>query len=103
MRLLSLFFLLFLTGAVSQSQVRHVNTSRTVRVVVRPRTIVIVRHGALIKDFPEKKRATVTYPVISGSGDAKVLRKVQSILQVKNVFDSSIAEYRDDNWLSEFS
>jgi len=103
MRLLSLFFLLFLTGAVSQSQVRHVNTSRTDRVVVRPRTIVIVRHGALIKDFPEKKRATVTYPVISGSGDAKVLRKVQSILQVKNVFDSSIAEYRDNNWLSEFS
>jgi hypothetical protein len=64
---------------------------------------VIIRHGALIKDFPEKKRATVTYPIISGLKDAKVLRRVQSILQVKNVFDSSIAQYREDNWLEEFS
>jgi len=65
--------------------------------------VVIIRRGALIKDFPNKKRATVTYPVISGLKDAQVLDRVQAILQVKNVFDSSIAEYRDDNWLEEFS
>jgi hypothetical protein len=64
--------------------------------------VVIVRRGALIKDFPEKKRATLTYPVISGLKDPQVLRRVQAILQVTNVFDSSIAEYRDDNWLEEF-
>jgi hypothetical protein len=64
---------------------------------------VIIRHGALIKDFPEKQRATVTYPIISGLKDAKVLVRVQSILQLKNIFDSSIAQYREDNWLKEFS
>jgi hypothetical protein len=64
--------------------------------------VVIIRRSALIKDFPEKKRATVTYPVISGLKDAQVLRRVQAILRVKNVFDSSIAEYGEDNWLEEF-
>jgi hypothetical protein len=40
--------------------------------------------------------------VISGLADARVLRKVQTILQIKNVFDTSVAEYREDNWLEEF-
>ena len=105
MRLLSLSFLLLLLNApVSQSQVRQVTAKvGTDRAVVRPRTVVIIRHGALIKDFPEKQRATVTYPIISGLKDAKVLVRIQSILQVKNIFDSSIAQYREDNWLKEFS
>ena len=72
------------------------------RVVIKPRTVVIVRSGKLIKDFPEKRRATIKYPVISGLRDLKVLRAVQSLLAVKNVFDTSIAEYREDNWLEEF-
>jgi hypothetical protein len=105
MRLLSLsFLLLFLYVPSNQSQVGKYNaTAGADRAVVRPRTIVIIRRGALIKDFPNKKRATVTYPVISGVKDAQVLRRVQSILQVKNVFDTSIAEYREDNWLEEFT
>ena len=105
MRVLSIGFLLLLFAApVSLSQVRQVAAQAgTDRVVVRPRTVVIIRRGALTKDFPNKKRATVTYPVISGLKDAPVLRRVQAILQVKNVFDSSIAEYRDGNWLTEFS
>ena len=104
MRLLSIAFLLFLFIApVSLSQTRPVAAQAgTDRAVVRPRTVVIIRRGALIKDFPAKKRATVTHPVISGLKDPQVLRRVQAILQVKNVFDSSIAEYRDDNWLEEF-
>ena len=104
MRVLSIAFFLFLFNSpVSLSQARQVRAQAgTDRAVVRPRTVVIIRRGALIKDFPEKKRATVTYPVISGLNDAQVLRRVQAILQVKNVFDSSIAEYREDNWLEEF-
>src|SRR4030095_6621098 len=104
MRVLSIGFLLLLfTSPFSPSQVRQVAAQAgTDRAVVRPRTVVIVRRGALIKDFPEKKRATLTYPVISGLKDPQVLRRVQAILQVTNVFDSSIAEYRDDNWLEEF-
>ena len=104
MRVLSIaFFLFLLNSPVSLSQARQVRgQAGTDRAVVRPRTVVIIRRGALIKDFPEKKRATVTYPVISGLKDAQVLCRVQAILQVKNVFDSSIAEYREDNWLEEF-
>ena len=75
---------------------------RNDRVVVKPRTIVIVRSGKIVKDFPEKKRATIKYPVLSGLGDAGTLRRVQSLLQIKNVFDTSVAEYRQDNWLEEF-
>jgi hypothetical protein len=94
MRVLSIgFVLLLFTVPLSLSQVRQVAAQAgTDRVVVRPRTVVITRRGALLKDFPNKKRATVTYPVISGLKDAAVLRRIQSILQVKNVFDSSIAE-----------
>ena len=105
MRVLSIGFLLLLfTAPLSLSQVRQVAAQTgTDRAVVRPRTVVIIRRGALIKDFPNKKRATVTYPIISGLKNAQVLGRVQAILQVKNVFDSSIAEYRDDNWLEEFT
>ncbi len=105
MRVLSIGFLLLLfTAPLGLSQVRQVAANAgTDRAVVRPRTVVIIRRGALIKDFPNKKRASVTYPVISGLKDAQVLGRVQAILKVKNVFDSSIAEYRDDNWLEEFS
>jgi len=80
----------------------QVTTVRNDRVIVKPRTIVIVRSGQIAKEFPEKKRATVRFPLVSGPSDARVLRQVQSILQIKNVFDSTIAEYARDNWLEEF-
>ncbi len=101
MRFLSIGLLLLLVSApVKPSQVRQVAAQTgTDRAIVRPRTVVIIRRGALIKDFPDKKRATVTYPIISGLKDPQVLRRVQAILQVKNVFDSSIADYRDIYWL----
>lgn len=104
MRFLSIgFFLLLFSALVSLTLVRQVAAQvGTDRAIVRPRTVVIIRRGALIKDFPGKKRATVTYPVVSGLKDPQILRRVQAILQVKNVFDSSIAEYREDNWLEEF-
>ena len=96
--------LLLLAATVSQSQAGQVTAKAgTDRVVVKPRTVVIIRRGALVNAFPDKRRATVTYPVISGLKDARVLRRVQSILQVKKVFDTSIAEYREDNWLEEFN
>lgn len=105
MRFLSIGLLLLLFSTpVSLSQVRPIAAQTGAdRAVVTPRTVVIIRRGALIKDFPDKKRATVTYPVVSGLKDRQVLHRVQAILQVKNVFDSSIAEYREDNWLTEFS
>jgi hypothetical protein len=65
--------------------------------------VVIIRSGPLTKNYPGKKRATVTYPLIGGLKNHHVLRRIQAILQVKNVFDSSIADYREIYWLREFS
>ncbi len=72
------------------------------RVVIEKRKVVIVRRGKLAREFPERKMATVTYPMVKGLSDPSVLRKVRSILRIKNVFDSSLAEYREDAWLTEF-
>ena len=69
--------------------------------IVRKR-IVIVRSGKFAKDFPDRKRATISYPFVTGLRDAVVLRKVRSLLSVGNVFETSIKEYRENNWLDEF-
>jgi hypothetical protein len=104
MRILPFSLLLLLTAVcVNYSQTKQVTGRGDDHVIVKPRKVVITRSGELIKNFPEKKHATITYPVISGLKDARVLRRVQSILQLKNVFDSSIVEYRDDAWLEELT
>ena len=104
MQLLSLL-VLFLLFPNSHSQLKlqpAASVPQSDRAIVTPRKVVIVRRAALIKGFPEKKTATVTYPVISGLKDPTILRRVQSILQIKNVFDTSLDEYRQDRWLDEF-
>jgi hypothetical protein len=73
------------------------------RLVVRPRKIVLVRSAKLAKQFPQRKTATVTYPVISGLSDRAVLQRIRSLLDFKHIFDYSLKEYRDDAWLTEFS
>lgn len=103
MRLLLVSLLLLSLTPGSYSQGKQAGTSTDDHVIVKPRKVVITRRGELIKTFPEKKRATITYPIVTGLKDPRVLRRVQAILQVKNVFDSSIAEYRDDTWLEEFT
>ncbi len=70
--------------------------------IVQRRRIVIVRSGKLAKDFPEKRRATVTYPAVSGLSPV-ILRRVRSLLDFKNIFDYSLKEYREDPWLYEFT
>lgn len=100
--LVSLLLLLILAPA-NDSQRKQAGTGAADHVIVKPRRIVITRRAELIKNFPEKKRAAITYPIVSGLKDARALRRVQSTLRIKNVFDSSIAEYRADTWLEEFS
>jgi hypothetical protein len=65
------------------------------------RRVVIVRRGELARQFPERRRATVSYPVVSGIADRAVLRKVRALLDLKNVFETSLEEYREDAWLTE--
>jgi hypothetical protein len=72
------------------------------RAVIQRRRIVLVRNADVTKHFPNRKTAVVTYPVIT-SLVPKISRKVNSLISFKNIFDYSLAEYRSDPWLSEFS
>lgn len=69
---------------------------------IQRRRIVLKRNAEIAKQFPTRKTAVVTYPVISGLSP-DVLRKVRALLSFKNIFDYSLTEYREDSWLSEFS
>ena len=69
--------------------------------IVRKR-IVIVRSGKFAKDFPDRKRATITYPLVTRVPNPAMLSKVRSVLSVGNIFDTSVTEYRENNWLDEF-
>lgn len=71
-------------------------------VVIQKRRIVLVRTGKFVRDFPERKRAVVSYPVIVGPKNSQVLRKVRALFDFKNIFGTSLAEYRAETWLSEF-
>jgi len=71
------------------------------RAVVGRRRVRIVRTGQLARQFPERRRAVVNLPVVSGLSDPKVLRKVRAALDLKNIFQTSLAEYRQDVWLEE--
>lgn len=83
------------------------NTTQPARaqdhVIIQRRRIVLVRSRELAKQFPNRKTAILTYPVISGLSDPVVSRRVRSALDFKNIFDYSLKEYREDAWLSEFS
>ncbi len=84
----------------------HPNTPRLAtpeeRVVIQKRRIVLVRSRSLAKEFPHKKRAVVTYPVVSGLRDPNVSRRVRALFDFKNIFGSSLKEYREESWLEEF-
>lgn len=78
-----------------------VNPPASPSVSIQKRRVVIVRRGQFVKDFPERRRAIIHYPVVRGPQNSEVLRKVRSLLNLKNVFDTSIDEYRQDTWLTE--
>jgi hypothetical protein len=71
------------------------------RAVITKKRVVIVRTGKLARQFPWKKRAIVNLPVVGGISDPNVLRKVRAALDLKNIFETSLAEYRQDAWLEE--
>jgi hypothetical protein len=81
-------------GAAAPSQVAN-------HAIIQRRRIVLIRSPELVRRFPHKRRALVTFPVVSGLKPA-VLRRVRSILEFKNIFDYSLKEYREDTWLDEF-
>ncbi len=72
-------------------------------VTIQKRRMVLVRGGKFARDFPDRKRAIITYPVVVGPRNSPVLRKIRALFDFKNIFGSSLAEYRADTWLSEFA
>jgi len=73
------------------------------RLTVSRRRIVIVRSGELVKRFPDRKKAILYYPVVSGLSSPTALKHVRALLRLKNIFDYSLDEYREDTWLTEFN
>lgn len=93
---LSLFLAIF--GIAAQSQ----TTQPPGSAVIEQRRIVLTQSSKNEKESSERKTAIVRYPIVSGIADAGVLRKVQKVLAVENAFGTSLKEYREDTWLSEF-
>ncbi len=64
------------------------------RIIIQPRRVVVLRSGKEVRDFPERKKAIVRYPIVRGLSDAVVLRRIQNTLTMKNVFDHTLEEFR---------
>lgn len=105
MQKLVLVVLSLLCGAGTHALATQTSTDKPLlqdRAVIQRRRVVLIRPPQLAKEFPNKKRAVVVYPVVSGLS-APVLRRVRSVLDFKNIFGSSLREYREEAWLEEFS
>ena len=89
-------------GYPTASPARAATLEGVPSVVIQKRRIVLVRPAKFARDFPGRRRAVVSYPVIVGPKNSAVLRKVRALFDFKNIFDTSLAEYRADTWLSEF-
>jgi len=63
---------------------------------------VLLRSTKITRDFPNRKTAIVRYPIVLGLSDGTVLRRIQNALAIKNVFDSTLEEYQQDSWLTDF-
>lgn len=104
MQLLALVFLSLISFPVTPLHAAAANLPDSDdRAIIQRRRIILLRTPRLVKQFPHKKRAIVVYPVVSGLRDPEVLRRVKSLLNIKNIFDSSLREYREDAWLDEFN
>ena len=71
-------------------------------VAIRPRKIVIQRSAAVTRHAPTRKSAVIVLPVVTGISDSTILARVRSELDIKNVFGSTLQEYREDTWLDDF-
>ncbi len=92
----------FLILAVPMTLFAMVNVAAQDRIIVQARRVVVVRSGKEVRDFPERKKAIVRYPIVRGLADATVLRRIQNTLAMKNVFDFTLEEFRRTPGLLSF-
>jgi hypothetical protein len=104
MQKLILLFLVLLSFNAAAAQADNTKSQPVNdHVIIKRHKIVIVRDRELAKLFPGRQRAVITYPVVSGLSNPAVLRRVRSVLDFKNIFDSSLKDYREDGWLTDFT
>lgn len=56
----------------------------------------------MTKHAPERKTAVIVLPIVTGLSDPKVLARVRAALDIKNAFQTTLQEYREDTWLDDF-
>lgn len=101
---LLLAFLSALSSPINAGRQNSTNANPSQdRLVIQRRKMVLVRSASIAKQFPHRRTAIVSYPVVKAFSDPVVLRRVRSLLEFKNIFDSTLQEYRNDSWLSEFN
>jgi len=88
--------------ACAAQQLSAASSANNGEAIIEKRKIVLVRRGKIARDFLERKRAVISYPVITGLENPAALNKVRSAIRLKNIFDYSLAEYKEDAWLTRF-
>jgi hypothetical protein len=78
------------------------NVAAQDRIMVQSRRVVVVRTGKEVRDFPERKKAIVRYPIFRGLSDQAVLLRIQNSLTMKNVFDHTLEEFRRNSGFIAF-
>ena len=101
MRTLVWLLLMLATANVYSQTASHL-PSKNDRVIIKTQRTVINRTGSMVRQNPEKRTATIVQPLFSGLTPA-VLTKLRSTVALKNVFGSSLQDYKSDTWLDEFS
>ncbi len=91
-------FFIIVCGSTAQAQ----QSVQTGVAIIQPRTVVLTRTPKIARQFPDRKTARVRYPIVSGLADAAITSRVQKILAVENAFGTSLKEYRQDSWLTDF-
>lgn len=104
MRHLPVFLLLLLLAqvGVAERAIAGAPADSLPLVAIQNRRIVIVRKGQFVRDFPTRRRAVINYPVVVGPRNSEVLRKLRALFEFKNIFETTLEEYKEDTWLSEF-
>lgn len=100
-RLILIVFSFLSFSALPSPALAAANNNFQDQAIIQRRRIVLRRSAEVRRNFPQRKTAVVTYPIITGLRPA-ILKRVRTLLSFKNIFDYSLSEYRNDPWLSEF-
>jgi len=94
MKLKYLLFILFLTVFSVQLFAQSVT--------IKPKKVVYTRKGKVT--MKEKRRFTITYPVVSGAISIAAKKKLENTLSYWRVFETTLQEnLTESDWLSEMS